>query len=149
MDFFFGEQGPAAGADADANKDEGSAQEKGVFRFQATDAPLARDPEGFLTPSGRAATPSRRRRVSQFSGLLDPLRKDLIFGRGSTSEKRRARRRLTSGGGGGGSQGGSSSNSPASDWRADLVAGVPDDASSPLHKELWLVSHLRFRQHYR
>ena len=98
-----------------------------------------RDADGFVTP-GRAAPRPRRssRRLPQFAGLLDELRPhDLRFRRGSTSEKRREaarRRRAEEGEGERPDAKAAASSTP--DWRAELVEGVPQDESSPVHKEL-------------
>ncbi len=93
------------------------------FEFSAKDA------DGFATPgapSSRASRGLRRsRRLTQFAQLLDPIphQHHLTFERGSTSEKRRAARRRRTG-------------TPARDWRTELLAGIPDDATSPVHQEL-------------
>ena len=89
--------------------------------------PLSRDPDGFLTPSGPATPSSRRKRkqrLSTFSGLLDPLRKDLSFERGSISAKRRAMKRRMA------------EQGEKTNWKDELFSGIPDDSNSPVHREL-------------
>ncbi len=87
----------------------------------------AEDPEkhsdDFKTPT--LSVRKRRRRPSQFSLLLDPLRHDLEFQRGSHSDQRRKKK-------------GQSPFDAEKSFGFDQI--IPDDPSSPVHDQLRYVT---------
>ncbi|XP_059094683.1 disks large-associated protein 4-like isoform X1 [Tigriopus californicus] len=93
----------------------------GNFKFTATPkAPL--DKDGFKTPNMRSLGGSiksrRSKRMSEACGLIDPLRKDVLFQRGSSSAKRRIRK----------------GQDPYVDLKDISFDDVPADPFSPFHK---------------